>query len=67
MNKDSLISIITPSYNSAKFISQTINSVLEQTYQNWEMIIVDDVSKDNSVEIIDNNLLNVKIVLKYLK
>ena len=48
----SLVSIITPSYRSEKFISQTIESVLSQTYQNWEMIIVDDVSPDNSNKII---------------
>lgn len=48
-----LISIITPSYNSADFISKTIHSVLEQTYQNWEMIIVDDVSTDNSCSVIE--------------
>jgi len=48
-----LVSIITPSYKSEKFISQTIKSVLAQTYQNWEMIIVDDVSPDNSNEIIE--------------
>lgn len=47
-----LVSIITPSYNSSKFISSTINSVLEQTYLNWEMIIIDDCSNDNSNEII---------------
>jgi len=48
-----LVSIITPSYNSARFIAQTIESVLSQTYKNWEMIIVDDISSDNSNEIIE--------------
>jgi glycosyltransferase involved in cell wall biosynthesis len=50
---NSLVSIITPSYNSEKFIAQTIESVLNQTYKNWEMIIVDDVSPDNSNDIIE--------------
>jgi len=48
-----LISIITPSYKSEKFIRQTIESVLVQSYQKWEMIIVDDVSPDNSNEVIE--------------
>ena len=48
-----LVSIITPSYKSERFISQTIESVLAQTYQNWEMIIVDDVSPDDSNEVIE--------------
>ena len=46
------ISIITASYNKEKYISQTIDSILNQTYTNWELIIVDDCSSDNSVEII---------------
>lgn len=47
-----LVSIITPTYNSAKYIAQTIYSVQNQTHSNWEMIIVDDCSQDNSIEII---------------
>lgn len=50
---NSLVSIITPSYKSKKFIAETIESVLAQTYTKWEMIIVDDVSPDNSNEIIE--------------
>lgn len=48
------ISIITPSYNSERFISATINSVISQTATNWEMIIVDDCSSDNSIKIIQS-------------
>ncbi|TCB80456.1 glycosyltransferase family 2 protein [Acinetobacter sp. ANC 4173] len=48
----SLVSIITPSYNSAKFIGKTIDSVISQTYKEWEMIIIDDCSIDSSVEAI---------------
>lgn len=47
-----LVSIVTPCYNSEKYISETIDSVFNQTYKNWEMIIVDDISSDNSIEII---------------
>ena len=49
---DELASIIMPSYNTANYISDSIRSVLAQTYANWELIIVDDCSTDDSVEII---------------
>lgn len=48
-----LVSIITPLYNNEKYIAETIESVLAQTYTNWEMIIVDDCSKDNGVRIVE--------------
>ena len=53
-----LVSIITPMYNSEKFIELTIQSVQSQTYQNWEMIIVDDASTDRSIEIVKKIMSN---------
>ncbi|MFW5794848.1 MAG: glycosyltransferase family 2 protein [Bacillota bacterium] len=52
MKKQPLVSVITPTYNSEKYISETINSVQRQTYKNWEMIIVDDYSKDSTRNIL---------------
>lgn len=49
-----LISIIIPSYNYEKYIAQSIESVINQTYSDWELIIVDDGSTDNSIEIINS-------------
>ena len=47
-----LVSIVMPSYNSEKYIKASIESVLNQTYPKWELLIVDDFSTDNTVEII---------------
>lgn len=52
-----LVSIVIPVYNSEKFIDETISSVLEQTYENWELFLVNDCSTDNSA----------KLIKKYLK
>ena len=46
------VSIITPCYNSARFLPETIQSVLNQTFTDWEWLIADDCSGDNSLEII---------------
>lgn len=50
---NNLVSIITPSYNSSKFIEETIQSVLAQTYTEWELLITDDCSTDKTVEIVE--------------
>ena len=64
-NQDELVSIIMPSYNTAKYIGQSIESVLNQTYQNWELIIVDDCSTDETEEVIQKYLSDSRI--RYLK
>lgn len=48
-----LVSIIMPSYNSKNFIGAAIESVIRQSYQNWELIIVDDCSTDGSIDVIN--------------
>lgn len=47
-----LVSIITPTYNSAPYLAETIESVLSQTFQDWEMILTDDCSTDDTVELV---------------
>ncbi|MBI4683838.1 MAG: glycosyltransferase family 2 protein [Nitrospirae bacterium] len=48
-----LVSVIIPTYNRADFLPQTIQSILNQTYQDWELIVVDDGSKDITEDIVD--------------
>lgn len=64
--KEGLVSIITPVYNAGKVIERTIGSVLKQTYQNWEMILVDDCAEDNSAEII-KGIATTEPRIKYYK
>lgn len=61
---DGLVSIIMPSWNTAKFIGESIQCVIDQTYQNWELIIVDDCSTDNTDEVVAPFLADSRI--KYL-
>ena len=60
------ISIITASYNAERFIKNTIESVLKQTYQNWEMIIIDDCSSDNTESIV-NRYVELDKRIKFFK
>lgn len=54
---ENLVSIIMPSYNTEKYISESIESIIAQTYKNWELLIIDDCSED----------LTIQIIQKYLK
>lgn len=51
--ENDLVTVVTPTFNTAHFVKQTIESVQAQTYKNWEMIIVDDCSLDNTCEIVE--------------
>ncbi len=61
---EGLVSIIMPSWNTAKFIAESIQCVVNQTYQNWELLIVDDCSNDNTDEVVAPFLEDKRI--KYL-
>lgn len=65
MRKNDLVSIIMPSYNTAKYISQSIESVVQQSYTNWELIIVDDCSSDGTDDVVNDFLIDDRV--KYFK
>ena len=52
-NNTPLVSIIVPNYNHARFLTERFESILSQTYHNFELIILDDCSTDNSCEVIE--------------
>ena len=53
---DIFFSVIIPNYNNATYLEKSLTSVLNQTFINYELIIIDDVSIDNSIDIIKNVL-----------
>lgn len=62
---DGLVSIIMPSWNTAKFIAESIQCVIDQTYEEWELLIVDDCSTDNTDKVVKQYLEDPRI--KYFK
>ncbi len=52
-NNEALVSIVMPAYNCEKYVVEAINSILAQTYRNWELLVLDDGSKDNTLRIIE--------------
>lgn len=56
--KEELVSIIMPAYNSGGFIGTTLDSVINQSYKNWEVIVVDDCSTDNTADVVQEYIKN---------
>ena len=54
------ISVILPVYNGEKYLSESIESIINQSFIDWELIIVDDCSSDNSIGIIHNYIIKEK-------
>jgi glycosyltransferase involved in cell wall biosynthesis len=66
-NQESLISIIVPTYNRAHLLIKTLNTINDQSYKNWECIIVDDQSTDNTIEILENYIIENKRFRFYIR
>ncbi|HXL57272.1 MAG TPA: glycosyltransferase [Chitinophagaceae bacterium] len=65
MTDPQLVSVIMPAYNAEKFIAESINSVIAQTYKHWELIVIDDGSEDNT-KLIINEFINKESRIKYV-
>ena len=61
-----LVSIIIPCYNSSKTIIRALKSVINQTYKNFEIILIDDGSIDNTKELIESFFINKEVEYKYI-
>lgn len=61
-----MISVVLPTYNRAKWLPQAINSIIEQSYEDWELIVVDDCSPDNTREIVGKFMEN-DTRIKYIR
>lgn len=59
-NNEKLVSICTPCYNHKRYLEDYFESIINQQYQNIELIIIDDCSNDNSAEIIKDNMPRLK-------
>ncbi len=61
------VDIILPNYNSSNYIIKTVNSILNQSYKNWKLIIVDDFSDEKTIKILKKNFINKNIKIYFLK
>ena len=64
--KEPLVSVIMPAYNAEKYISQSIESVINQSYQNWELLITDDRSSDNTQRIVEKYCIDDKRIKLFI-
>lgn len=62
-----LVSIVLPCYNAEKFIEETIQSVIQQTYTNWELLVISDGSTDNSIQLVRNLMQHEKRISLFEK
>jgi glycosyltransferase involved in cell wall biosynthesis len=66
-NNNCFFSVIIPTYNSEKFIAKTINSVCNQTYKDFEIVVSDDGSTDNTVSVVEQTCLKYSVNLNIIK
>lgn len=65
MSYQPLVSVIVPSYNTARYVPEAVNSILNQTYQNLEVHVIDDGSTDNTREVMQSFTSNPKVIYHY--